>query len=42
VEPKTIDSGLELSPEVEEKIPRIMELIIEEIEKTNISTEGAR
>ena len=42
VEPKAIDSGLELSREVEEKIPRIIELIIEEIEKTNISTEGAR
>ena len=34
IEPKTIDFGLDLSPEVEEKLPRIVELILKEIEET--------
>jgi len=38
IEPKTIDFGLELSPEVEEKLPRIINLVIKEIEET-IATE---
>jgi len=33
VEPKEIDFELGLSPEVEGKIPRIIELILEEIER---------
>jgi len=31
VEPKTIDYGLELSPEVSAKVPRVIELVLEEI-----------
>jgi hydrogenase maturation protease len=35
VEPKEIDFGMELSPEIEERVPEIIELILEEtIEKT--------
>lgn len=33
IEPSVIDWGLELTPEVEEKMPRILELVREEIEK---------
>lgn len=33
VEPHTIDWGLDLSPQVEEKMPRVLELVREEIEK---------
>jgi hydrogenase maturation protease len=33
VEAKEIEYGLEISPEVREKIPRIIELVMEEIEK---------
>ena len=35
VEPKTIDFGLELSPEVDVKMSRIIELVLEEIKETN-------
>lgn len=35
VEPKSIATGMELSPEVEAKIPRIIELVQEEITKFN-------
>ena len=42
IEPKTIDLGLELSPEVDEKMPQIIELVLEEIKKTNTSMEVAR
>lgn len=31
VEPKTIDYGLELSPEISAKVPRVIELVLEEI-----------
>ena len=31
VEPKRITTGMELSPEIQEKIPRIIELVLEEI-----------
>ncbi len=31
VEPKSLEMGLELSPEIREKIPRIIELVLEEI-----------
>jgi hydrogenase maturation protease len=34
IEPKIIDFGLDLSPEVEERIPKIVSLILEEIEAT--------
>ena len=30
VEPKSLDMGMELSPEVQDKVPRIMELVLEE------------
>lgn len=33
IEPHTIDWGLDLSPQVEEKMPRVLELVREEIEK---------
>ena len=35
IEPKTIDYGLELSPEVEERLPEIVRLVLKEIEDTN-------
>jgi hydrogenase maturation protease len=34
IEPKTIDFGLDLSPEVEEKLPKIISLVLKEIEET--------
>lgn len=34
IEPKTIDFGLDLSPEVEEKLPEIVNLVLKEIEET--------
>ncbi len=34
VEPKTIDFGLELSPEIEDKLPKIVNLVLKEIEET--------
>jgi hydrogenase maturation protease len=34
IEPKTIDFGLDLSPEVEEKLPEIISLVLKEIEET--------
>ena len=33
VEPKSLDMSMELSPEVEAKIPRVIELVLEEIER---------
>ncbi|UCH50448.1 MAG: HyaD/HybD family hydrogenase maturation endopeptidase [Chloroflexota bacterium] len=33
IEPKTIDFGLELSPEVGEKLPKIIDLVLKEIEE---------
>lgn len=35
VEPKSLEMGMELSPEVKSKIPRIIELIFEELKKYN-------
>jgi hydrogenase maturation protease len=35
VEPKDIDWGLELSPELQEKIPRIIDAILAELNNTN-------
>ena len=34
IEPKTMDFGLDLSPEIEDKLPRMMELVLKEIEET--------
>jgi len=34
IEPKTIDFGLELSPEIEDKLPEIIDLVLKEIEET--------
>ncbi|MBC8273947.1 MAG: HyaD/HybD family hydrogenase maturation endopeptidase [Chloroflexi bacterium] len=34
IEPKTIDFGLDLSPEIEEKLPEIINLVLKEIEET--------
>jgi hydrogenase maturation protease len=34
IEPKTIDFGLELSPELVEKLPKIIELVVQEINQT--------
>jgi hydrogenase maturation protease len=39
IQPKTIDYGMELSPEVEKKLPQAINLVLKEIEETNISTE---
>lgn len=34
IEPKSLEMGMELSPEIEEKIPRIIELILSELKDT--------
>ena len=34
IEPKTISFGLDLSPEIEEKLPEIINLVLKEIEET--------
>ncbi|MBM4129081.1 MAG: hydrogenase maturation protease [Nitrospira sp.] len=36
IEPKSLKMGMELSPEIKRKIPRIIELIFEELEKCNL------
>jgi hydrogenase maturation protease len=33
VEPKSLEMGMELSPEVQEKIPKIIELVLKEAER---------
>jgi len=33
VEPKSLDMGMELSPEIEERVPKILRMILEEVEK---------
>jgi hydrogenase maturation protease len=33
VEPRSLEMGMELSPEVQEKIPKIIELILEEVKR---------
>ncbi|MFH1146611.1 MAG: HyaD/HybD family hydrogenase maturation endopeptidase [Pseudomonadota bacterium] len=33
VEPKSLDMGMELSPEIHAKVPRVIELVLEEIQK---------
>jgi hydrogenase maturation protease len=42
IEPRTIDYGLELSPEVEERLPELIELVLKEIEETNTAMEVDR
>jgi hydrogenase maturation protease len=42
IEPEVIDFGLELSPKLEAKMPRIMELVLEEIKETNTPMEVDR
>jgi len=39
IEPKTIDFGLELSPEVEDKLSEMIKLVLQEIEETNRAME---
>ena len=39
VEPETIDYGIELSPQVKEKLPELLELVLKEIEDTKIAME---
>ncbi len=40
IEPKSLEMGMELSPEVKSKIPRIIELILEELKRyVNINME---
>jgi hydrogenase maturation protease len=34
IEPRTIDFGLDLSPEIEDKLPKIISLVLKEIEET--------
>lgn len=42
IEPKTIDYGLELSSEVEERLPEVVRLVLKEIEETNTAMEVDR
>jgi len=42
IEPKMIDYGLELSQELEEKMPQLIELVLDEIKETNTSMEVKR
>jgi Ni,Fe-hydrogenase maturation factor len=39
IEPKTIEFGLELSPEVEDKLSELIKLVLQEIEETSIAME---
>jgi hydrogenase maturation protease len=34
VEPKSLEMGMDLSPEVEAKVPRVIEIVMEEVEKS--------
>jgi hydrogenase maturation protease len=42
IEPKSVDFGLELSPEVNDQMSSIIELVLGEIEKTNMCMEVNR
>jgi hydrogenase maturation protease len=35
VEPKSLETGMELSPEIQSKVPRIIELILDELKHSN-------
>lgn len=37
IEPKTVATGMELSPEIHAKIPRVVELVLEEVDKILLS-----
>jgi hydrogenase maturation protease len=37
IEPKSLEMGMELTPEIKSKVPRIIDLIFEELKKCNIS-----
>lgn len=37
VEPKSLEMGMELTPEIKSKMPKIIELIFQELEKCNIN-----
>jgi len=39
IEPKTIDFGLEPSPEIEDKLPEMIKLVLQEIEEPNRAME---
>jgi hydrogenase maturation protease len=41
IEPKSIEMGMELTPEIKSKVPRIIELIFEELRKHNIDISRA-
>jgi hydrogenase maturation protease len=38
IEPKSLKMGMELSPEIKAKIPRIIELIFDELKKSSVDT----
>jgi hydrogenase maturation protease len=40
VEPKSLDMGMELSPEVEAKLPRIIELVFEEVNRPTLPADA--
>jgi len=40
VEPVSLEMGMSLSPEIEEKIPKVIQLILEEIKKGLTATDG--
>ncbi|MBM3119807.1 MAG: hydrogenase maturation protease [Chloroflexi bacterium] len=42
IEPKEIDFGLDLSPEVEQRLPEIIKLVLQEIEETNTAMEVSK
>ena len=42
IQPETVDFGLELSPALSEKLPKIIEIVLSEIEDKKISMEVAR
>jgi hydrogenase maturation protease len=35
IEPKSLEMGMELSPEVREKIPRIIDIVLDEVKRAN-------
>jgi hydrogenase maturation protease len=42
IEPREIDFGLDLSPEVEQRLPEIIKLVLQEIEETNTAMEVSK
>ncbi|OGW51821.1 MAG: Ni,Fe-hydrogenase maturation factor [Nitrospirae bacterium RBG_13_43_8] len=37
IEPKSLEMGMELTPEIKSKVPRMIDLIFQELEKCNIN-----